>query len=120
MTLAVATSYAPLKTFYEHLLVVEHCPLPPSTLAFAVNFRYINAYAKAEEGSSGTFCTVLARQTPADVEYDLDNPLDGLCVARLRAIFKLPEAYGAQFKHPLAFVEWFTPFRTPDPDTDRT
>ena len=25
--------------------------------------------------------------------------------------------YGPQFKHPVAYVEWFTPFRQPDPET---
>ncbi|KAI0738856.1 hypothetical protein C8Q80DRAFT_1222176 [Daedaleopsis nitida] len=42
----------------------------------------------------------------------LAHPLSGLTVARVRAIFRLPD-----FKHPLAYVEWFTPFRRPEPDT---
>lgn len=42
----------------------------------------------------------------------------GLCVARVRAIFRLPLDYGPHLtKHPLAYVEWFTPFREPEPDT---
>ena len=44
--------------------------------------------------------------------------LVGLCVARVRAIFRLPEVYGNRLgKHPLAYVEWFTPLRQLDPDT---
>ena len=42
----------------------------------------------------------------------------GLCVACVRAIFRLPLDYGPHLtKHPLAYVEWFTPFRDPEPDT---
>lgn len=40
----------------------------------------------------------------------------GLRVARVRAIFMLPESYGRRFKDPLAYIEWFTPFRQPAPD----
>ncbi|KAH9942200.1 uncharacterized protein BXZ73DRAFT_87866 [Epithele typhae] len=40
----------------------------------------------------------------------------GLRVARVRAIFCMPASFGTRFKHPLAYVEWFTPFRAePDP-----
>ena len=41
----------------------------------------------------------------------------GLRVARVRAILRLPEAFGPRFTDPVAYVEWFTPFREPDPDT---
>lgn len=42
----------------------------------------------------------------------------GICVARVRAIFRLPDLYGPQFtNHPVAYVEWFTPFRQRDPET---
>ncbi|TFK84310.1 hypothetical protein K466DRAFT_496815 [Polyporus arcularius HHB13444] len=66
--------------------------------------------------SPAHFDTVLARELPAE-EYDPLHPLEGLSVARVRAIFRLPEAYGRQFKHPVAFVEWFTSLRGLDPDT---
>lgn len=29
----------------------------------------------------------------------------------------MPEIYGVHQVHPLAYIEWFTPFRTPDPLT---
>ena len=46
--------------------------------------------------------------------------LVGLCVACVRAIFRLPEVYGNRLgKHPLAYVEWFTPLRQLDPDTGK-
>lgn len=32
----------------------------------------------------------------------------------MRCIFRLPEEFG-QFKSPLAYVQWFTPLREPDP-----
>ncbi|RDX46169.1 hypothetical protein OH76DRAFT_1356587 [Lentinus brumalis] len=61
------------------------------------------------------FDTVLAREFPG--ETDLSDPLDGLCVARVRAIFRLPEAYGPRFKDPVTYVEWFTSLRQLDAET---
>ncbi|KAI0764847.1 hypothetical protein C8Q74DRAFT_1370751 [Fomes fomentarius] len=66
-------------------------------------------------GSPAHFDMVLAHEIPAF--EDPNNPLHGLTIARVRAIFRLPEAYGPHFKHPVAYVEWFTPFRQPDPET---
>ncbi|KAH9931773.1 hypothetical protein B0H21DRAFT_836254 [Amylocystis lapponica] len=66
------------------------------------------------------FDTVLAREFPSPVDpsgHNQDNPLHGLCVARVRAIFRLPEEYGPASKHPVAYMEWFTPFHTVAPDT---
>jgi hypothetical protein len=40
----------------------------------------------------------------------------GLTVAHIRAIFKLPEEFGADHPEPLAYVEWFTPLSTEDPE----
>ncbi|OBZ73416.1 hypothetical protein A0H81_07111, partial [Grifola frondosa] len=59
------------------------------------------------------FDTVLAYELPGD---NREHLLDGLCVARVQAIFRIPDSYGACAEHPLAYVEWFTPFRTPVPD----
>ncbi|KAK0445549.1 hypothetical protein EV421DRAFT_1902490 [Armillaria borealis] len=62
------------------------------------------------------FDTVLARKDlPEDestVNLDLLGP-KGLHVARIRAIFDLPKELG-EFRHPLAYVEWFTPLRKVD------
>ncbi|KAF9230313.1 hypothetical protein BU15DRAFT_22152, partial [Melanogaster broomeanus] len=42
--------------------------------------------------------------------------LNGLRVAQIRAIFKLPPQFGRYTQaRPLAYVEWFTPFRGLDP-----
>lgn len=63
------------------------------------------------------FDTVLARELPRPAGHKLEGPIDGLCVARVRAIFRLPAEYG-QYEHPLAYVEWFKPFRTTVPDIE--
>ncbi|KAJ7582127.1 hypothetical protein C8J56DRAFT_1015707 [Mycena floridula] len=41
--------------------------------------------------------------------------LEGLRIARVRVIFALPQIYGVKTKHPMAYVEWFTPFSSVDP-----
>ena len=38
--------------------------------------------------------------------------LQGLAIARIRLIFRLPDDFGP-FKHPLAYVDWFKPLRDP-------
>ncbi|KAG1833658.1 hypothetical protein DFJ58DRAFT_719411 [Suillus subalutaceus] len=42
--------------------------------------------------------------------------LHGLRVAQVRAIFTLPRQFGT-YTRALAYIEWFTPFRTPDPSS---
>ena len=42
------------------------------------------------------------------------HKLLGLRVARVRVIFRLPDIYGLKTTHPLAYIEWFTPFRAID------
>ncbi|KAJ7865894.1 hypothetical protein B0H14DRAFT_2182599, partial [Mycena olivaceomarginata] len=37
----------------------------------------------------------------------------GLRIAQVRIIFQLPTTYPVKSSKPLAYVEWFTPFRTP-------
>jgi len=70
--------------------------------------------------------------TPAHFDtafiIDADAPIDGLGpqdprsvngtrVARVRAIFNLPKQFGS-LPHPLAYVEWYTPLRRKDPETN--
>ncbi|KAJ7447660.1 hypothetical protein FB451DRAFT_1535820, partial [Mycena latifolia] len=43
--------------------------------------------------------------------------LHGLRVAHVKVLFQLPQVYGLHTAHPLAYVEWYTPFSTPDPVT---
>ncbi|KAH7907715.1 hypothetical protein BJ138DRAFT_1014064 [Hygrophoropsis aurantiaca] len=47
-------------------------------------------------------------------KYTDSTILQGLRVAQVRVIFRLPQIYGVQSVHPLAYVEWFTPFSSPD------
>ncbi|KAJ7596914.1 Zn-finger domain-containing protein [Mycena floridula] len=44
----------------------------------------------------------------------IGTPLEGLRVAHVKVIFALPKVYGLVMNKPLAYVEWFTPFATPD------
>lgn len=45
------------------------------------------------------------------------NNLAGLRVAQVRVIFKLPAHYPVKTAEPLAYIEWLTPLRAPDPAT---
>ncbi|KDQ54674.1 hypothetical protein JAAARDRAFT_135540 [Jaapia argillacea MUCL 33604] len=60
------------------------------------------------------FDTGIVIQDPEKFRAGTD--LEGLRVAQVRAIFQLPPQFG-HFPHPLAYVEWFTPFHKPDPAT---
>ncbi|KAG2340776.1 hypothetical protein BDR05DRAFT_1032465 [Suillus weaverae] len=44
------------------------------------------------------------------------HTLDGVRVAQVRAIFTLPRQFGI-YSRALAYIEWFTPFRQPDPSS---
>ncbi|KAG1892025.1 hypothetical protein F4604DRAFT_1875493 [Suillus subluteus] len=44
------------------------------------------------------------------------HTLEGVRVAQVRAIFTLPHQFGA-YSRALAYVEWFTPFKPPDPSS---
>ncbi|KAG2052203.1 hypothetical protein BDR06DRAFT_1057757 [Suillus hirtellus] len=63
--------------------------------------------------------------TPAQFDMALiaDRPrsshlhtLEGVRVAQVRAIFTLPHQFGT-YSRALAYVEWFTPFKPPDPSS---
>ncbi|PSR97570.1 hypothetical protein PHLCEN_2v4309 [Hermanssonia centrifuga] len=59
------------------------------------------------------FALVRTGPTSTDTEPD-GSPLQGIHIAHVRAIFKLPATYGIRTLYPLVYVEWFTPFRMPD------
>ncbi|KAI0728335.1 hypothetical protein C8Q72DRAFT_875895 [Fomitopsis betulina] len=50
-------------------------------------------------------------------EKTVGMPLEGLCVAHVRVIFTLPDHYPLRspVRHPLAYIEWMTPFHRIDP-----
>ncbi|KAF8193195.1 hypothetical protein K438DRAFT_1589717 [Mycena galopus ATCC 62051] len=43
--------------------------------------------------------------------------LQGLRVAHVKVLFQLPPVYRLHTDHPLAYIEWYTPFGVPDPIT---
>ncbi|KAJ6564347.1 hypothetical protein B0H19DRAFT_941521 [Mycena capillaripes] len=58
---------------------------------------------------AGQFDTVLARTNPRRAN---EGPTDGLCVARVRVIFRIPLDFG-EFSEPVAYVDWFKPLQPP-------
>ncbi|KAG1745375.1 uncharacterized protein EDB91DRAFT_1246235 [Suillus paluster] len=69
----------------------------------------------------------LGRKPGCPAQFDmaliLDGPrtphlhtLDGVRVTQVRAIFSLPCQFG-KYSRALAYIEWFTPFRAPDPSS---
>ncbi|TFK62068.1 hypothetical protein BDN72DRAFT_730315, partial [Pluteus cervinus] len=73
--------------------------------------------SRPAQGENGRKAATPADFTPALViddhaEYDASR----LRLAQVRVIFDLPPRFGT-FSHPLAYVEWFTPFGQPDPVT---
>ncbi|KAJ7737447.1 hypothetical protein DFH07DRAFT_753069 [Mycena maculata] len=60
----------------------------------------------------GQFDTVLVHKNPPGNDL---CPTEGLSVARIRVIFRLPENYGS-YPHPLAYVDWYKPLKNPVPN----
>ncbi|KAJ6456801.1 hypothetical protein C8R47DRAFT_996166 [Mycena vitilis] len=58
---------------------------------------------------AGQFDTVLARTKSSQQNA---GPTDGLCVARVRVIFRIPSNFG-EFSDPVAYVDWFKPLQAP-------
>ncbi|KAL6305612.1 hypothetical protein BKA93DRAFT_844890 [Sparassis latifolia] len=56
-------------------------------------------------------------QTGETNNSTVGTPLEGLRIAHIRAIFTLPHYYPARTQHPLAYIEWFTPFHRKDQDS---
>ncbi|KAJ7462479.1 hypothetical protein FB451DRAFT_1007278, partial [Mycena latifolia] len=61
----------------------------------------------------GQFDTVLVRTGP--IPGKGQRPTDGLSVARVRLIFRLPEDYGI-YPDPLVYVDWYKPLKPPVPN----
>jgi hypothetical protein len=56
-------------------------------------------------------------RTDEENVHTADTPWKGLRVACVHAIFQLPSHYPLSTEEPLAYIEWFTPLRLPDPTT---
>ncbi|KAJ7061358.1 hypothetical protein C8F01DRAFT_987521 [Mycena amicta] len=65
-------------------------------------------------GSPAIFDTALIIENPR--QYGASSGILGLRPARVRLIFELPPHLG-NYPHPLAYIEWFTPLKGPDPVT---
>ncbi|KAF8121357.1 hypothetical protein K438DRAFT_1913726 [Mycena galopus ATCC 62051] len=63
---------------------------------------------------AGQFDTVLVRVSPRRVN---EGPTDGLCVARVRVIFRIPAEFGP-YPDPVAYVDWYKPLQKPVPGLD--
>ncbi|KAG1883611.1 hypothetical protein F4604DRAFT_1506813, partial [Suillus subluteus] len=61
-------------------------------------------------GCPGHFDMALISDTPRS------SGLRTLDVAQVRVIFTLPRQFGT-YSRALAYIEWFTPFRLPDPSS---
>ncbi|KAG1732870.1 uncharacterized protein EDB91DRAFT_1238678 [Suillus paluster] len=69
----------------------------------------------ADRPRSSNFHTLEGIFFPGFSAVNFDNRLvAGVRVAQVRAIFTLPRQFGA-YSRALAYVEWFTPFKPPDP-----
>ncbi|PPQ71533.1 hypothetical protein CVT26_010393 [Gymnopilus dilepis] len=68
-----------------------------------------------KQAAPGRFSTVLVRTPSKDGQATSSEPLAGMRVAQVRAIFKLPAEF--RLTTPLAYIDWFTPFRNPQADT---
>jgi len=98
--------------------VTTYLPFVPEATSSTVPIRDTIHAVKAQPGkvtssgikhaTHGRFSTVLVREHPP---ADGKGPLDGLRVAQVRLIFNLPQEFGSTL-HPLAYVHWYTPFRT--------
>ncbi|KAK0460760.1 hypothetical protein IW261DRAFT_1554531 [Armillaria novae-zelandiae] len=99
-----------------------HIPPVPEVLT-SITLDVIRASpsytAERKKHVPAQFDTVLAqRDLPLNKTQDLDLlGGNGLHVAQVHAIFKLPEELGL-FPHPLAYVEWFTPLQRVDKHTE--
>ncbi|KAI0696099.1 hypothetical protein BC835DRAFT_1272404 [Cytidiella melzeri] len=67
------------------------------------------------------FSTVLAREGVVDSTQDSEredgissHPLDGMTVGQVRLLFRLSSNMEHVSKHPLAYIEWYTPFHRYD------
>ncbi|KAF7333569.1 hypothetical protein MSAN_02415900 [Mycena sanguinolenta] len=54
-------------------------------------------------------------RTAESNQFTVGTPLEGLRIAQVKVIFQLPSHYPLKLQSPLAYIEWFTPLRTPDP-----
>ncbi|KAG1803344.1 uncharacterized protein BJ212DRAFT_1285141 [Suillus subaureus] len=67
-------------------------------------------------GCPARFDMALISDSPHPVRLQTLHAVAGLRVAQVHAIFTLPCQFGT-YTRALAYIKWFTPFRTPDPSS---
>ncbi|KAJ7583436.1 hypothetical protein C8J56DRAFT_864056 [Mycena floridula] len=94
--------------------------------------RYLSLQERKDRIRATPFIPQRGRKPPSPAHFDnalvIEHPEDGdnicrfhdclnvslgLRAARVRAIFLLPRQFG-EVSHPLAYIEWYTPFREPE------
>ncbi|KAJ3519654.1 hypothetical protein NM688_g9270 [Phlebia brevispora] len=127
-----ASEFLPAFTYFIH----EHFPASPVRVDGVRAFRLYkqikiqrapNAYvssksrfdrirttpAIAAHGRKGSipafFDTALVIEDPVTWAHRVKGSLQGLRAARVKVIFELPLEFG-RLPHPLAYIEWYTPF----------
>ncbi|KAJ7462850.1 hypothetical protein FB451DRAFT_1494885 [Mycena latifolia] len=78
-----------------------------------VGERHFTNLVRATAPSPTSLTQRRAPAEPAHLDFALIRT--GLRVAQVKVIFKLPSHYPVKSSVPLAYIEWFTPLRTPDP-----
>ncbi|KAL0057486.1 hypothetical protein AAF712_015870 [Marasmius tenuissimus] len=96
------------------------CSPPRSPNTIHVSLSSPAAGRKPAEPSRSGFALI---KTDKPNPHTTNTPLEGTyrsCKApyrHVRVLFSLPERYGVPISTPLAYVEWLTPFRRPDPQS---
>ncbi|KAI9444348.1 hypothetical protein F5148DRAFT_1278274 [Russula earlei] len=91
----------------------------PTTMDSDIESYRVNAFPKHPNSGHGQhsgskFDTILV--TESRNRPQTSKGFQGLRLARIHVIFKLPKHLGA-FPHPLAYIHWFCPFTNVDPTT---
>ncbi|KAI0342014.1 hypothetical protein BDW22DRAFT_1331469 [Trametopsis cervina] len=96
---------------------------PPSSFVSgkALSLEKVRAIAPTmprgrTNASAGAFDPVLVIEDVSRFKVAGTSTLDGLRLARLRVIFEVPAELG-RAAHPLAYIEWYTPFQRSDLNT---
>ncbi|KAI5886664.1 uncharacterized protein SCHCODRAFT_02517285 [Schizophyllum commune H4-8] len=89
----------------QHLPEAASESIDDKVLAMPPKPRRVSKMGVVAQESPAQFSTVLVRERAAKED---GGPLDGLTPARVRLLFKLPNAIGS-YPHPLAYVDFYTP-----------
>ncbi|KAJ7443260.1 hypothetical protein FB451DRAFT_1056990, partial [Mycena latifolia] len=71
----------------------------------------VTSFDRMTEAAHHDFALV---RTGEENVFTAGTALQGLRIVQVRVIFQLPSTYPVKSPHPLAYIEWFTPLRTPN------